>query len=801
MVGERKIRDGVPEREAVPFGVRLRGLREQAGLTQEELAFRAGLSPNAVGALERGARRRPQPHTVRSLSDALGLPEEERAALLASIPKRGEASSSAKQKLSPASPASLPTLPHPATALVGREREIEEVSGLLTQREDVRLVTLTGIGGVGKTRLAVEVAREASGHFPDGAMFVGLAPLSDPSLVVPTILRSLGMPEPEGRTPGEALIDHLRDRNFLLVLDNLEHLLGAAPEVAALIEACPHLVVLATSRAPLRIRGERDYPVPPLVLPASTRSPNEEEVLASPSGTLFVERARAASASFTLARENAPSVAQICWRLAGLPLALELAAAKVRFLDPATLLSRLDRALSTSWARDLPERQRTMRATLDWSHELLAAPERQLFRRLSVFSGGFSLEAAEGVDTSVDGHEQEVLDRLEVLVEQSLVIVEPGAGGYEARYGMLEPIRQYAREKLEESGEAEEVRRRHAEYYLALAEAADQKLRSPEQVSWLNRLETEHGNLRAAMGWLLDRRDTETAARLGWALWLFWYLRGHSGEGLSWMEEMLSFGEGALSARARARASCVAGMMTFRLGREQPLTRLEAALDLFRSVSDTTGVAMATHFLGLTTLRAGDAERAEGYLGEGLRLCRSLGDAWSEAIVLGTLGLLPFVRGDYEEAELHYERALSLGRPLGDPLVMLPSLYQLAYLAQIRSDHGLAAGRYREALALGVELGDIEDVGKCLQGLAECAVAGGNHVRAGRLYGASEAAFESTGFAFRPFHTSPSFHERYLALAQDELGNRAWSEALEEGRRMPLEEVVGYALEGGSSIT
>jgi predicted ATPase/transcriptional regulator with XRE-family HTH domain len=496
----------------------LRRLRKEARLSQQELADRAGLSLNAVSALERGARKHPYPHTVRSLADALGLSEEERTSLLATVPGRGKTGATVD------APVGVPeaVLPGTPTPLLGRERELGEMGELLLG-SGVRLLTLTGIGGVGKTRLAVEAARASldAGGFPDGVAFVALAPLRDPALVLSTVAGSLGLREGRGEGAAGVLLADLREKRMLLVLDNFEHLLEAAAEVVHLIEACPGLVVLATSRAPLRVRGEQEYPVPPLGLPPSTQSPTGEEVLVTPSGRLFVERAGAASPSFALTPDNAADVAAICWRVAGLPLTIELAAAKARLLEPAALLARLDQALSIAWARDLPQRQRTMRATLDWSYELLSGPGRKLFRRLSVFVGGFTLRAAEAVEAEALGQSEAsegVLGLLGSLVEQSLVVVRPPGEGGGASYGMLEPVRQYALERLERSGEAETVRRLHAAYFLELAERAEPELWGPHESEWLERLEREHDNLRATFSWALGPTgDARAAARLGWA--------------------------------------------------------------------------------------------------------------------------------------------------------------------------------------------------------------------------------------------------------------------------------------------
>ena len=794
-MGERNTTDEAPDEggASLTFGARLRSKRRAAGLTQEELALRAGLSPNAVGTLERGARKRPQPHTVRSLSDALGLSEEERAALLASVPERGGTTPLAEGH-PPASPV-VPALPRPTTPLVGREREVEEVGGLLAQR-DARPLTLTGMGGVGKTRLAVEAARAAADSFPDGAAFVGLAPLKDPSLVVPEISRSLGLPEAGGCTPAEALVDHLKDKTLLLVLDNLEHLLDAASEVAAFLEGCPGLAVLATSRAPLRVRGETEYPVPPLALPPTTRSPSEREVLASPSGMLFAERARAASPGFAVTEGNAADVAAICWRLAGLPLALELAAAKTKFLDPATLLSRLDRALSVAWARDLPERQRTMRATLDWSFELLSGPERPLLGRLSVFAGGFTIEGAEAVGVgpsavgSVGG--ADVLGLLGALVEQSLVTARTGEG--ETRYGMLEPVRQYAVEKLKESGELEETRRRHAAFFVRLAEENAPGLRGPWQAAWLDLLEREQDNFRTAFSWALgDTGDAPTAARMAWALQSFLWVRGYHREGRRWAEATLRRG---LPDGLRARALHVAAMTAYIQGSYAEAGKAwEDALLLSRRAGDTLVEASALSGEGLVRMARAEPEAAIPSLEESVALFGRCDDHYMATVARGWFGLALFASGDTEGAERTFEEALAWVRPTGNPSVMQVSLYNLAELVMARGDHGRAGRMLEEAVGFSERLGDGVSLAHGLQKLAIVASSRGEAERVATLLGAAEGLLQDAGapgHAF--FNPDPSLLGGAAEAARTALGGRAFERARERGGSMTSERAVAYAL-------
>ncbi len=784
-------RNQVPKR-GTPFGARLRSLRDDAGLTQEELAARAGLTTHAVGVLERGERRRPYPHTVRSLADALGLAEGDRASLLATVPKRGEATATASAAVPESS------LPVPPTPLVGRENELKETVGMLC-RPEVRLLTLTGTGGVGKTRLALEAAREAAreaaGVFPDGVAFVSLTSVGDPSLVMNTVCEILGVTETEGRTLHEGLRAHLRDKRSLLVLDNLEHVLEAAPEIAGLTETSPGVTLLCTSRAPLRVRGEQEYPVPPLGLPSSSRASRGEEVLGSASGRLFVDRARASNPAFEATEDNAAAIAAICWRLAGLPLALELAAARARFLEPAALLPRLDRALSSGWARDLPPRQRTMRAVLDWSYDLLTEDERGLFRGLSVFAGGFSLEAAEAVGASEGVDPEEVTDLLGRLVEQSLVTAGTGGEG-EARYGMLEPIRQYALEKLGESEEAAEKGRRHAGYYLALAERFEPRLRGPEQAIWLGRLQIERDNLRAAMSWALERGEMQMVARMAWAMLPLWWLRGHYAEGRRLTEEALPHAAD-LPLPARAKLLFAAGTMAqAQAGYEAAGPLIEESLGLFRRLGDKEGVMRAQSSAGIVALGQGRQERGIALLEEATDLALELGDRWSASLLLGFTTAVPLGQGDLARAGQLAERGLSLAREAGVREGASVALHALATVARAEGDDDRAERLFGEGLGLSAEVGDETNVAYFLEGLAAVAASKGALVRAARLWGAAEALLESIEVAAYPHAPDRTLHRREVDAARARLESEKWDEAWAEGRGMTAGRAVAYALAG-----
>jgi predicted ATPase/class 3 adenylate cyclase len=621
----------------------------------------------------------------------------------------------------------LNNLPVQPTPLVGREKEVAEVGDLLRDG-GVRLLTLTGPGGTGKTRLALQVAAEILDEFEDGVFFVPLANIADPALVTPTIARALDVGE-AGELQG--LEDFLRNREILLVLDNFEQVVEAAPLVGGLLTGCPGLKVLATSRSMLRVYGEREYPVPAMRLPDPKRLPPIEELGDFEAVGLFVERATSVKGDFGITEQNAAAVAGICVRLDGLPLAIELAAARVKLLPPEKIMERLENdrlKLLAGGARDLPERQQTLRGAIDWSHALLDEDERTLFARLAVFSGGCTLEAMEEVCTVEDA-----LDGAESLLDKSLIRQEEtGRGG--PRFTMLETIHEYARERLWERTDAGTTHRRHAEYFLTLAEESEPRSGGPEQVAWFERLETENDNLRAALTWAIDHGEAELGLRLAQALRPFWYARGHYVEGRGWVARFL----GGLA-------------------------------ELFVDKEDYV--------------------RARDLYEEVLAIARQMEDAPTLVPTLIDLGYVHLLQGNHALATALGEEAVTLSRERGRTADLARALNCLGWTALVGGDRERADDSFAQSLALYSEHGNDAIAAESLEGLACAAGAKGEAGRSARLFGAAEAA----GSRHTP--AQRALREPNLAAARSLTDEASWREALAEGRSMTVEVAVSRTLE------
>ncbi len=634
-------------------------------------------------------------------------------------------------------PHNLPTQPTP---FLGREREVEEVVALL-RSPDVRLVTLTGPGGTGKTRLAVAAAAELLDTYPDGVVFVPLAALTDPALVPSAVAGALGLRMEGGQSPADAVRDALADKQTLLVLDNVEQVVAAAAFVGELLAAAPELRILATSRQPLRLRAEHEFPVPPLGLPSQDDAP--EQLLQSEAVRLFVARALDVRPDFVLTPDIAPIVAEICRRLDGLPLAIELAAARIRFLSPAALLTRLEKRLPflTGGPRDAPARQRTLRDTIAWSHDLLETDQQALFRRLAVFAGGTTLDAMEAV-TNPDG-DLDVLDGLERLVEHSLLRQVPGSDD-NPRFAALETIREFGLEQSSQSGDEEPTRRAHAGFFLALAEDTEPHLTGPDQGEWLDRLEAEHDNLRAALAWA-EQQDQETALRLGAALWRFWYARGHLGEGRDWLERALAR-DGSGRPAARARALHGAGVLADLQGDfPRAETLLTESLALGRELADPALVAPVLYALGVVAHDRGDLVQAEARYEEALVPWRQQDDRRGIALALNTLGIIALDRADLVKAAATFEESLALRRELGDRQGIAASLNNLALVATEQGDFPRAEALLEEGLSLVRDLEDPYSTSVLLHGLGELVRREGDLARAETLHEEARAIKQELG--------------------------------------------------------
>jgi predicted ATPase len=590
-------------------------------------------------------------------------------------------------------------LPRQPTPFLGREREVAEVARALRDGQ-VRLLTLTGAGGTGKTRLALQAAAEVLDAFPDGAAFVALASLSDPSLVPSVIAEALAVPEQGGRPVVEVLRDHLASRRFLLILDNCEHLVTAVADlVADLLVSCPHLTVLATSRAPLRIRGEREWEVPPLALPPRPPPPPTAEQLSPYAAVrLFVERARAVRPNFTVDNDSAPAVAEICWRLDGLPLAIELAAARLRLFSPEALLARLGKRLPllTGGARDAPARQRTLRDAIAWSHDLLDPEEQVALRRLAVFAGGFTLEAADAVVTP--GGVLDVVGLVERLCEHSL-LRQGDETSAEPRFSMLETVREFAAERLVESGEEVATRDAHATVFAALAEEARAGMLGPDEAAWQAQLTAEHANLREALEWLLQQGRAETALTMAVGVRRFWEFRYHYAEGIGLLERALA-AAGPAPTRMRGWGLRSLGNLAYVNGDARRAAELyEEALTIFRAEEDDEGITMALAALGIVWTALGEPAAARAAAEEGLAASRRIGDERGEAYALRGIGFAAAVAGDLAAAVAAHEAALAIFRRLEEHWAVLSSVEELGLLA-------IQQGNLQRARELGQEVKD-----------------------------------------------------------------------------------------------
>ncbi len=686
-------------------------------------------------------------------------------------------------------------LPAQVTPLIGREKELADIAQLLN-RETTRLVTLTGPGGTGKTRLSLQVAADLLEKYSSGVYFVDLSTIANPDLVTFSIAHTLGLQDTGEGAPDERLKAHLRDQQLLLVLDNFEQVTQAASSVSELLRACPGLKMLITSRIPLRLRGEHEYEVPPLSVPDLNRLPPWEQLTSYDAVCLFVERAQAAKAGFQVTPGNAPAIAEICLRLDGLPLAVELAAARVKLLPPESMLPRLQSRLKllTGGAVDLPPRQRTLRAAITWSYDLLVPSEQLVFRRLSIFPGGFTLESAERVCNATNDLELDMLDGIESLLGKSL-LRQDAQGPDGPRFSQLQTIREFALEQLSASGELEALTRQHAEYYVSLVESAESKLSGPEQAPWMARLSAELDNIRAAIAWSFENALVEPAARISGSLWRFMWTQGYVSEGRQWLETSLAQRE-SLPPDVHGRVLHGAGVLAHEQGDcEQSKVFFQEGLALWRELGHKHGIATALNSLGMVAYHEEDYDAAAEHYEGSLAICTELDDKHGISVALNNLGSINHSLGNYDRATALYEQSLDLERELGDQQGIAAALNNLAEVALDNEDYARAARLYNESLAFCRELGDRQGIAVCLEGLAGVVGGQGQIARAARLFGAAAALRQEIGSLLQPAYL-PKYEQQIDAL-RSKLDETQWSSAWTGGQAMTLEQAIAYALEAG----
>jgi predicted ATPase/DNA-binding XRE family transcriptional regulator len=760
------------------LGVSLKKLRAAAGLTQEELADRAGISVRTVSDVERGLRMAVHGGTARRLASALGLGADDRVRFEAVA--RGPAAERA------ARPGALPV---PPTRLLGRSRELDSITARL-QGRDVRLLTLTGPGGIGKTRLALQSAVQVQASFGGGVFFIELGELKDASLVAPELAKVIGVVE-TGPELVELLTRRLAGRRALVVLDTFEHLIPAVPLVYSLLGNCQKTTFLVTSRSALRLRGEHEFPVPPLELPAAIGPVRPEDIGRWPATALFWERAQAVRPDLDLDPATASLIAEICRKLDGLPLAIELAAARVKHLPLAAIREQLEHRLEllVGGPLDLPLRQRAIRDTVAWSHDLLQPREQVLFRRLSVCAGGWSLDAAENVAGGF-GAVADALDGISALVDQSLVVLERDRP--DPRYDMLDVIREYAAARLSGAGETDEVERRHARHYLAVAEAAEPHLVRAGHRDWFRRLDADRGNLRRGMAWTIEHGEAVLALRYTVALWRYWRQLGEFAEGRRWSNAALAVA-GDTAPALRAKALCAAAALALPQADHVQMAELAAeAIELAHESDDPMDLRNALTIQGLVAMCQGRyADAVEPYT-ESVAICRGLSLSWQLATSHLNLGTAFLHSGRAGEAVVSLDEALRLYRELGDDIFAARVLNHIAHAALTGNDIARADRLARQALAALAELGERQGIAEALETLAAVAAARTAAERAATLAGAAAAIREAIAARAAPFDTAIT--GRLLKRTQATVSEGRWQHAWDRGRVLDLAAAVAHAL-------
>ncbi|HEX8967281.1 MAG TPA: helix-turn-helix domain-containing protein [Chloroflexota bacterium] len=757
----------------------LKRLRRAAGLTQEELAEQAGVSARTVSDVERGLRTTLHHDTARRLADALHL----------QLGTRSEFEAMTRGRVLDAEPATVPGLPAAPTPFVGRADEIESIRAML-QRPDVRLLTLTGPGGIGKTRLALEVARQMHGTFPDGVFFVSLGEVEQAPLVAPELAKVLGAVE-TGANLEDLLVRRLLARKTLIVLDTFEHLAAAAPLVYFLLLRCPDTSFLVTSRSALRLRGEYEYAVPPLQLPSAIGEAPPEAILRSPATSLFWQRARAVRNDLEFDRDTARLVVEICRKLDGLPLAIELAAARAKHLPLAAIRDQLDHRLQllVGGPLDLPPRQRTMRDTVAWSHGLLGPPEQKLFRRLAVFAGGWGLDAVARVCGPVEEPGQP-LDGISALVDQSLVVLDRNHS--DARYDMLDIVKEYAAARLFEAGESEHIARQHALYYLRLSEEAEQHLVRAGHEDWFRQLDRERANLRRGIAWAIGHGEAVLALRYTVGLWRYWRQLGEFAEGRRWSDAALAL-PGDAPASLRAKALWASGALAFRQADHVRMAALAAeALALAHQSEDPMDLRNALTITGMLAMCEGRHEDALEPYREGVDICRRLGLTWQLGTSYLNLGTALLLVGRLDEALAALEDGLRAYRELGDEIFAARITNTIAHVALARQDVPAANQPARDALRAAWKHGEREGTADGLETLAALAAASRHVQRAATLAGAA-AAIRAT-IAYQPAAFEAAITGPVLQTARRSVSQKDWQRWWQAGHEMDAAAAVTFAL-------